>query len=77
MKLIKQRTKESRTIFFLGDDLRQRAEITIEFINDEGLKNTGHWDFVGCRFIPTHIPYTREDWEFLSAINDKIKELTK
>lgn len=77
MKLIKQRTEESRTIFFLEEENNQKAEITIKFINDEGLKNTVHWDFVSCRFIPTHIPYTREDWEFLSAINDKIKELTK
>jgi len=77
MKLTLQLTTEIKTLLFHGEIRGQLAEITIKFINTEGLKNTGEWMFVGCKFTPEKIPYTLEDWEFLSAINDKIKELIK
>jgi hypothetical protein len=78
MKLIPQIITEKKTLLFLSENsIKQRAEITIQFINDEGLKNTGYWEFVNCNFEPEKIPYTLEDWEFLAAINDKIKSLTK
>lgn len=77
MKLTKQLVEERKTLFFLGEQTCQKAEITIEFVNDEGLKNTGYWRFIGCNFKPERVPYSLSDWEFLSAINDKIKELIK
>lgn len=77
MKLTKQLVEERKTLLFHGEQNGQKAEITIEFVNDEGLKNTGYWRFIGCNFNPEKIPYTLSDWEFLSAINDKIKELIK
>jgi hypothetical protein len=78
MKLIPQKIIERKTlIFHLENSLKQRAEITIQFINDEGIKNTGYWEFISCNFSPEKIPYTLDDWEFLAAINDKIKSLIK
>jgi hypothetical protein len=77
MKLSPQRTTEIKTILFHGDDDKQKAEITIQFINDEGLKNTGYWEFVRCKFETETIPYSESDWDFLEAISNKIKELTK
>lgn len=75
MKLIPQITSEIKTLLLQGEEITQKAKITIKFVNNEGLKRTGSWEFVDCKFQPTHIPYTLEDWEFLAAINEKIKEL--
>lgn len=76
MKLTPQIITERKTLFFHGEG-EQRAEITIQFVNDAGLKKTGYWEFVSCKFVPEKLPYSLSDWEFLSAVNDKIKELTK
>jgi hypothetical protein len=75
MKLISLRISEIKTLNFMGENTRQTAEITIKFINDEGLKKTGFWKFISCKFNTISNPYNLKDWEFISAINDKIKEL--
>lgn len=76
MKLTPQIVEEIKTLYFHGDN-KQQAAITIKFVNDEGLKKTGYWEFVKCEFMPENTPYTINDWEFLASIYEKIKELTK
>ena len=76
MKLYQPLKQEVRTYRFLSDyNGRQKAEIIFEFINDEGLKDTGKWDFKECIFNTESSTYTLEDFEFLSLVYKKIKEL--
>jgi hypothetical protein len=77
MKLLPQRIEETKTLNYFGEDLAQTAKITIQFVNDEGSKKTGFWEFVKCEYKVPRGVYSKEDFDFLAAINDKIKELIK
>jgi hypothetical protein len=76
MKLEPQRIVEFRTFLFNGVE-GQKAQIIFQFINDTGLKNDGRWDFMQCRFNTVKPLYTLDDWEFLEALNQKIREINK
>lgn len=77
MELTSQMIEEEKTLLFTGDVVGQTARITIRFVNDEGLKKTGYWEFVNCKFTTEKQIYTLSDWEFLEAINKKINKLIK
>ena len=77
MKLSTTKIEQRRSYFFVGNDLKQTAEIIFEFVNDTGLKNDGVWNFSKCNFYATGAFFKLEDWEFLAAVYEKIKELNK
>ena len=77
MKLSTPIIQQKRIYYFIGEDVKQTAEIVFDYRNDTGVKNDGVWIFIKCDFLCTGADFELEDWEFLGAVNDKIKELLK
>ena len=77
MKLSKGLHTQENIYHFNGDKNNQRAEIIFTFINQSGLEKDSEWMFKKCNFTPISQVYTESDWEFLAALADKIKEISK